>query len=150
MSLDSELMKKLAATSAFELDHIGIAVRSLEEGLSFYKALGFTEHPVEEVASEDVRVAFLVCRNQTSIELLEPMSKSGPIGRFLDSRGPGIHHICVRVREIEAVAKKLVDAGVKLINETPRPGAQGCDVVFVHPKSAGGVLVELSEKRRSA
>ena len=149
MSLDPKFMAKLAESSKFELDHIGVAVRTIEEGVSFYRALGFSDYPIEVVESEQVKVAFLVCKNQTSIELLEPTKDTSPIAKFLNSRGPGIHHICLRVKGIEQLAKALKASGAQLINETPRPGAQGCDVVFVHPKSAGGVLVELSEKRRS-
>lgn len=130
----------------FELDHLGIAVKSLDEGVKFYRALGFTEMPVEEVPTEQVRVGFLHLGNAASIELLEPTSDESPIAKFLAKRGPGIHHVCLRVRGIDAVAAKLKATGVRLVNETPRPGAHGARVVFVHPASTGGVLLELSEK----
>lgn len=133
----------------FQLDHLGIAVRSLEEGFKFYKALGFTQMPTEEVPTEMVRVGFLHLDNQSSIELLEATSDESPIKKFLDKRGPGIHHVCLRVKGIDQVATRLVQSGIKLINEKPRPGAHGCRVVFVHPASTGGVLLELSEPASS-
>lgn len=129
----------------FELDHLGVAVRSLDEGVKFYRALGFTEMPVEEVPTEMVRVGFLNLDNKASIELLEPTSDESPIAKFLAKRGPGIHHVCLRVKGIDEIALKLKAAGVRLVNETPRPGAHSCRVVFVHPASTGGVLLELSE-----
>ncbi len=133
----------------FELDHLGVAVKSLDEGVKFYLALGFTEMPIEEVPSEQVRVGFLNLANQASIELLEATSDESPIAKFIAKRGPGIHHVCLRVRSIDAVAAKLIANGVRLINETPRLGAHGARVVFVHPASTGGVLLELSEKTSS-
>jgi methylmalonyl-CoA epimerase len=129
----------------FELDHLGVAVHSLEEGAKFYRAMGFTEMPSEEVLTEKVRVGFLNLDNRASIELLEPTTDESPIAKFLAKRGPGIHHVCLRVQGLDAVVEKLKTAGVRLVNETPRPGAHGCRVVFVHPASAGGVLLELSE-----
>jgi methylmalonyl-CoA/ethylmalonyl-CoA epimerase len=129
----------------FKLDHLGVAVRSLEEGFKFYEALGFTSMPIEEVPTEKVRVGFLHLDNGASIELLEATSDESPIKKFIEKRGPGIHHVCLRVKGIDQVASRLVQAGIKLINEKPRPGAHGCRVVFVHPASTGGVLLELSE-----
>lgn len=129
----------------FELDHLGVAVHSLEEGFKFYKALGFTEMTSEEVPTEKVKVGFLNLGNSASIELLEPTSDESPIKKFLDKRGPGIHHVCLRVKGIDEAVSRLKSAGIRLVNETPRPGAHGCRVVFVHPASTGGVLLELSE-----
>lgn len=129
----------------YELDHLGIAVRSLDEGFQFYKALGYSSLPIEEVPSEKVRVGFIDLGNQASIELLEATSDESPIKKFIDKRGPGIHHVCLRVRGIDGAVERLKKAGVRLVNDTPRPGAHGCRVVFVHPSSAGGVLLELSE-----
>ncbi len=129
----------------FELDHLGVAVKSLEEGVKFYRALGFKEMPIEEVPTEQVRVGFLHLANAASIELLEPTSDESPIAKFMVKRGPGIHHVCLRVKGIDGVVAQLKAAGVRLINETPRPGAHNCRVVFVHPASTGGVLLELSE-----
>lgn len=133
----------------FEFDHVGIAVESLESGAGFYQALGLTSSGQELVESENVRVEMFELGNNCRIELLESTKSDGAVGKFLASRGPGIHHICFRVKDIESVAKKLKNSGVKLINETPRAGAHNCKVVFVHPKSAGGVLIELSEKVKS-
>lgn len=129
----------------FELDHIGIAVESLEQGMKFYQALGFEEMGIEEVASEKVRTGFLKLQNQASLELLEPMSEDSVIKKFLEKRGPGIHHICLRVKDIHAVVQNLKAQGMRLINETPKIGAHNCKVVFVHPASTGGILLELSE-----
>lgn len=130
----------------YELDHIGVATRSLEEGLKFYEALGFKEMHKEEVPTERVRVGMLELGNSSRIELLEPTSEDSPIAKFLDKRGPGIHHICLRVKDIKAVLAHLrTQEGVRLIDEAPKPGAHGCQVAFVHPKSTGGVLLELSQ-----
>ena len=96
--------------------------------------------------SEKVRVGFFETLNKTTIELLEPTAEDSPIAKFLSKRGPGIHHICFRVEGLDAMVQHLKDQGVRLINEEPRVGAHNCRVVFVHPKSTGGVLVELSEK----
>lgn len=141
---------EILKTVGFELDHLGVAVRSLDEGVKFYRALGFSEMPIEEVPTEQVRVGFLHLANQASIELLEPTSDESPIAKFVAKRGPGIHHVCLRVKGIDVVVAKLKQAGVRLINETPRPGAHGCRVVFVHPASTGGVLLELSEPAKLA
>jgi methylmalonyl-CoA/ethylmalonyl-CoA epimerase len=130
----------------FELDHIGIAVETLDQGAKFYKALGFGAMETEEVASEKVKTGFLKLGNDATLELLEPMSNDSTIRKFLDKRGPGIHHICLRVKGIDAVVEKLKSQGVQMINETPKAGAHGCRVAFIHPKSTGGVLIELSEK----
>jgi methylmalonyl-CoA epimerase len=130
----------------YDLDHIGIAVASLEEGRTFYGALGFEKMETEIVASENVKVGFLTLKNGSRIELLEPTSEESPVAKFLKLRGPGIHHICLRVKDIRSVLKQLKAKGIRLINDEPKPGAHECLVAFVHPKSAGGVLVELSEK----
>ena len=130
----------------FDLDHIGIAVNSIEEGQGFYKALGFTQIHTEEVPTEKVKVGMYELGNDSRIELLEPTSEDSPIAKFLAKKGPGIHHICLRVENIKEVLHNLKSQGIQLINEEPKPGAHGCQVAFVHPKSAGGVLVELSQK----
>lgn len=130
----------------FEFDHVGVAVNSIAEGLKFYQALGIKSAHEETVPSEMVRVAMLNLNNDCRIELLESTSPEGPISKFISKRGPGIHHICLRVEGIESLAKRLVSKGIQLINETPRQGAHNCKVVFVHPKSNGGVLLELSER----
>lgn len=129
----------------FSMDHIGIAVESVESGYEFYQALGLQLTNVEEVPTEGVRVGMISLSNGAKIELLEPTHEESPIAKFLQKRGGGIHHVCLRVRDIGAVVDRLKRAGVRLINETPRPGAHRCQVVFVHPKSTGGVLLELSQ-----
>ena len=128
-----------------ELDHIGIATPSIENS-DFFKTLGLSEGGVEVVDSEGVKVAFFGTENRANIELLEPTNSESPIAKFMDKRSPGIHHICFRVQGIDQLVAHLKEKGVRLINEEPRPGAHNCRVVFIHPKSTGGVLVELSEK----
>lgn len=130
----------------FELDHIGIAVKNLDDGGVFYKALGLKESDREEVTTEKVKVGFYPLGNRSDIELLEGTDPDSPISKFIDKKGPGIHHICLRVKNIDSVVTKLKVAGVRLINETPKQGAHNCRVVFVHPASTGGVLIELSER----
>jgi methylmalonyl-CoA epimerase len=134
------------ALSAFEMDHIGIAVRSLEEGFRFYKTLGFGVMTIETVADQKVRVAMLDLANQSRIELLEPTSVDSPVQKFLDKNGPGIHHICLRVQNLRALLADLKKAQVHLIDNEPRLGAHNCQVAFVHPRATGGVLLELSEE----
>ncbi len=131
-----------------KLDHIGVATPSLDEA-NFFKLLGLPDGGVEEVPTEKVKVGFFKTDNEATVELLEPTSDESPIAKFLDKRGPGIHHICFRVEGIDALVATLKEKGIRLINEEPRPGAHNCRVVFIHPKSTGGVLVELSEKASS-
>lgn len=127
------------------IDHIGIAVRSIEESLPFYtQGLGLPLRGIEEVPTEKVRVAMIECA-EVRIELLEPLSEDSPIRGFLDKRGPGIHHVAYRVDDVREKIADLSAKGVALIPPAPRPGAHGCSVAFVHPKAAGGVLVELVE-----
>lgn len=128
-----------------ELDHIGIAVTSVADGARFYETLGLVLEGVEEVAEQQVRVGFLALGG-TRLELLEPTTPDSPIARFLDSRGPGLHHLCVRVDDIRVAMARLAAAGYRLLSEEPQPGAHGCQVCFVHPKSTGGVLLELSQR----
>ncbi len=133
----------------FELDHIGIAVNDLDAGGAFYRALQMTEADREEVPSEKVRVGFYPLANEANIELLEGTSEESPIRKFIDKRGTGVHHICLRVNNLDELVAHLKKQNVQLINETPRLGAHNCRVVFVHPKSTGGVLIELSEPAES-
>ncbi len=130
----------------FELDHIGIAVENLNDGFSFYKALGFNEMSIEEVPTEKVKVGFLRLGNRSNLELLEPTSQDSTIRKYLEKRGPGIHHICLRVKDIDVVMKQLKENGVRLINDEPKMGAHNCRVAFIHPSATGGVLIELSQK----
>jgi methylmalonyl-CoA epimerase len=130
------------------LDHIGIAVQNIEEALAFYRdALGLEIEAPEEVASERVR-AHMVPVGQPSLELLEPTSPDSVIARYLEHRGPGIHHITLRVDDIAAAVTQLRARGVRLMDEQPRQGAAGSLVVFVHPSAAHGVLVELKQPAR--
>ena len=133
----------------YDLDHIGIAVNSLTEGQTFYQALGMSDMVIETVASEKVKVGFFTLKNGSRIELLEPTDQDSPVAKFLHKRGPGIHHICLRVKNIRDVMKHLKAKGVRVLSEEPKKGAHNCLVAFVHPASAGGVLVELSEKEKA-
>ena len=126
------------------VDHIGIAVRSIEEARGVYEALGLTIERIEEVPQEQVRVAFLNC-GSTHLELLEPTSDTSPIAKFLEKRGPGLHHICLASDNIDSDDGKLRQADFRLLRDTPTEGAGGTRVQFVHPKSTGGVLLELAE-----
>ncbi len=130
----------------FEIDHIGIAVESLEKGFTLYKAMGWKSMHIEEVPSEKVKVGFIEFGNQANVELLEPTSEDSVIKKFIAKRGPGIHHICFRVKNIEQVMAQLKSEGLRLLDEKPRVGAHNCKVCFIHPSSANGVLIELSEK----
>ncbi|HEX8458248.1 MAG TPA: methylmalonyl-CoA epimerase [Pyrinomonadaceae bacterium] len=128
-----------------KIEHIGIATHGIEEALKFWRdALGLQVVETEEVAEQGVRVAMLPV-GEPRVELLEPTSDASPVAKFLQKRGEGIHHIAVRVEDIRASLARLKEAGARLIDETPRVGAGGCLVAFVHPTSAGGVLLELVE-----
>jgi methylmalonyl-CoA/ethylmalonyl-CoA epimerase len=128
-----------------KLEHIGIATRSLDESLGFWRdALGLEVTHTEVVEEQGVRVAMLPV-GEPRIELLEPTSADSPVGRFLEKRGAGIHHIAVCVQDIRAALAQLKEKGARLIDETPRVGANNCLVAFVHPATAGGVLLELVE-----
>ena len=126
-----------------KINHLGIATRGIDEALSFWSdALGLENVHTEIVEDQKVRVAMLPL-GESRIELLEPTSEDSPISKFLDRRGGGIHHIAVEVDDIEASLAKLKEKGMRLIDEKPRIGAEGCLVAFVHPSSANGVLLEL-------
>jgi LAO/AO transport system kinase len=135
-----------APAPAVTLDHVGIAVSNLEDAVRFYRdGLGLRIESPEEVASQRVRAHF-VPAGQAALELLEATSADSPIARFVDRRGPGLHHITVTVADIAAALARLRAAGVRLIDQAPRPGAHGSLVAFVHPSSAHGVLVELKQQ----
>ncbi|MGD9630450.1 MAG: methylmalonyl-CoA epimerase [Pyrinomonadaceae bacterium] len=126
-----------------KIDHLGIATRGVEDALRFWEdALGLENVHTETVDDQKVRVAMLPL-GESRIELLEPTSDDSPISKFLDKRGGGLHHIAIRVDDIEAALARLKEKGMRLIDETPRIGAEGCRVAFVHPSSANGVLLEL-------
>ena len=130
------------------ISHLGIAVTSLAEGGAFWDLLGLIEMHREEVPSQKVLTSFRPI-GESSLELLEPTSGDSAIAKFLKKRGPGIHHLCLEVNDIDAVLARLMEAGVKLVNETPFAGAGGCRVAFVHPASTGGILLEVSERAGS-
>jgi methylmalonyl-CoA/ethylmalonyl-CoA epimerase len=129
------------------IEHIGIAVRSLDEAIPFYeKMLGTKCYAVEEVKDQKVRTAFLKI-GQTKIELLESTDPEGPIGKYLKKRGEGIHHIAFAVENIESHLEEAEEAGIRLIDQQPRKGAEGLDIAFLHPKSTFGVLTEFCENK---
>lgn len=134
---------------SIEVDHLGIAVRSLEEGLAFYEQLlGMPVAQKETVAAEQVMVAMLPTgapHKGPRIELLEATDGNSTVAKFIEKRGPGLHHIALRVDDLASVVARLTASGARLMNE-PRSGAGGHTYVFVHPASAGGVLVELIQK----
>jgi methylmalonyl-CoA/ethylmalonyl-CoA epimerase len=126
-----------------KINHLGIATKGIDEALKFWsEALGLENIHTEVVEDQKVRVAMLPI-GESRIELLEPTSEDSPISKFLEKRGGGIHHIAVEVEDIEASVAKLKEQGMRLIDESPRIGAEGCLVAFVHPSSANGVLLEL-------
>lgn len=128
------------------VDHLGVAVRSLAEGKALYgETLGLALLFEEEIATERVRVAGYDGGGGLVIELLESTDPGGPIGTFVQKRGPGLHHVCYRTDDVAASLAALAARGIQPIGEAPRPGAGGCRVAFLHPKDMGGLLVELSE-----
>lgn len=128
--------------------HIGIAVRSIEEARGFYEAMGLEVTVIEEVPQEGVRVALIPC-GDSRIELLEAMNDDSPVAKFLERRGPGMHHLCLSSNDIHGDDSRLRDAGVRVLRDRPGPGAEGTTVQFIHPSSSGGVLVELSQSASS-
>lgn len=130
------------------IEHIGIAVENLNDAISFYeKIFGLKCYSIEEVPEQKVRTAFFRI-GQTKIELLESTDPEGPIGKFIEKRGEGIHHLAFAVSGIEEKLKFAEEAGVKLIDSKPRKGAEGLQIAFLHPKSTFGVLTELCEDKR--
>jgi methylmalonyl-CoA/ethylmalonyl-CoA epimerase len=128
-----------------KIDHIGIAVESIEQWIGFYRdVLGLEYGGSEEVPEQKVRVAFLTI-GESSIELLEPTSEDSPIAKFLEKRGSGIHHIAIQVDDIEAALARHHEAGARLIDNEPRIGAHNMKIAFIHPKASGGVLLELCQ-----
>lgn len=127
------------------VDHIGVAVKSIEESVKIYESLGLVLTGVEEVAEQKVRTAFIPV-GETEIELLESTSPDGPVARFIESNREGIQHIALRVENIEEALSELKARGVRLIDERPRYGAGGAKIAFVHPKATKGVLLELCER----
>ena len=127
--------------------HIGIAVKNMDEALEiFQKKLGLKLEKITVVEDQKVKSAMLSSGGETKIELLEPTSQDSPVGRFLEKRGEGIHHIALKVKGIEELLKRLKDEGLNLVNETPRIGVEGTKIAFIHPKSTKNVLIELCEE----
>jgi len=143
---ETDVKIKGLKSSDYSFDHIGIATKDMDKAFLFYKALGFTCMEQEIVESEKLKVGMIELSNSCRIELLEPIDEASPISKFIEKKGEGIHHICLRVLDIRKAVAQLKKASVRLINEVPRPGAHQTEVVFIHPKSANGVLVELSQK----
>jgi methylmalonyl-CoA/ethylmalonyl-CoA epimerase len=130
-----------------KVDHIGIAVKSLENTLPFYTdVLNLPLIGIEEVDIQKVRVAFLQA-GSTKLELLEPTSEESTIAKFIEKRGEGIHHVALGVESIEERIREMKEKGIRMIDDQPRPGAGGANIAFMHPKSASGVLYELCEKK---
>lgn len=128
------------------VDHIGIAVKNIDEALKFWEGtLGIKCHGIEEVADQKVKTAFLPIRD-TEVELLEGTSPDSPVSKFIEAKGEGIHHLAIRVENLEAALAELKEKGVRLIDEKPRLGAGGARIAFLHPKATGGILLELSER----
>lgn len=129
------------------IEHIGIAVSNLKEAMAFYEnVLGLTCYNIEEVPDQKVRTAFFMI-GQTKIELLESTDPEGPVGKFIEKKGEGIHHIAFSVEKIEEQLVKAAEKGIRLIDCKPRKGAEGLDIAFLHPKATSGVLIELCEKK---
>jgi methylmalonyl-CoA/ethylmalonyl-CoA epimerase len=129
-----------------KIQHLGVAVGSIDEAIGFWRdALGLELTDVEVVEDQGVRVAMLPI-GESRIELLEATGDETPVGKFIAKRGPGIHHLCVEVDDINAKLAELRACGVRLIDQQPRTGAGGAQVAFVHPSSTGGVLIELTQK----
>ena len=127
------------------VDHVGIAVKNLDESVKFYESLGFKATGYEVVAEQKVKVAFLPC-GDSELELLESTEPDGPIARFIEKNGPGIQHIAIRVDDIDKALEELKEKGVRLIDQVPRYGAGNARIAFVHPKATGGVLLELTQR----
>ncbi len=132
-----------------KIDHIAIAVPNLEEAARFYEEkLGLKMVEKETLPERGVRVGFFQI-GEAKIELVEPLSPDSPISKFLSERGAGLHHICFEVEDCEKELARLNQLGVRLIDQTPKPGAHGKKVGFIHPKGSGGVLIELSENPKT-
>jgi methylmalonyl-CoA/ethylmalonyl-CoA epimerase len=129
------------------IEHIGIAVRNLDEAIPFYEqVLGLKCYSIEEVKDQKVRTAFFKV-GQTKIELLEATDPESPVGKFIENRGEGVHHMAYAVENLEECLKEAESKGIRLIDQQPRKGAEGLDIAFLHPKSTAGVLTEFCEKK---
>lgn len=146
MQLISELLinkQKSMGVELSHIEHIGIAVSDLDASIKYYEGvLGLKCYAIEEVKDQKVRTAFFKL-GQTKIELLESTDPEGPIGKFIEKRGQGVHHLAFAVKDIEGALQDLDQKGVQLIDKAPRKGAEGLDIAFLHPKSTHGVLMEI-------
>lgn len=130
------------------IEHIGIAVKSIEESLPYWEGvLGLKCYAVEEVKDQKVKTAFFMV-GQTKIELLESTDPEGPIGKFIEKKGEGIHHIAFAIKNLEGALEEAASKGIQLIDKDPRLGAEGLHIAFLHPKTTGGVLTELCENKQ--
>lgn len=128
------------------IEHIGIAVNNLDESIKYYEAvLGLKCYAIEEVKDQKVKTAFFMV-GQTKIELLESTEPDGPIGKYIEKKGEGIHHIAFATKNLKDALKEVETKGIMLIDKEPRKGAEGLNIAFLHPKTTGGVLTELCEK----
>ncbi len=129
------------------IEHIGIAVKDLSQAVKYYEeVLGLTCYAVEEVKDQHVKTAFFKV-GQTKIELLESTDPGGPVSKFIEKKGEGIHHLAFAVRDIEQALHEVREKNIRLIDEVPRKGAEGLDIAFLHPRSTFGVLTEFCEKK---
>ena len=130
------------------IEHIGIAVKNLDESIKYYEnVLGLKCYSIEEVKDQKVKTAFFKV-GETKIELLESTSPDGPIGKYIEKKGEGIHHIAFHTKNLQQALNEADDKGVRLIDSEPRKGAEGLDIAFLHPKFTGGVLTELCEDKK--
>ena len=128
------------------IDHVGIAVKSIDEALKFWEGcLGIKCAGVEEVFEQKVKTAFLPLKD-SEVELLESTADDGPVAKFIEKKGEGIHHLAIRVDDLEKALSELKEQGIRLIDEKPRKGAGGAMIAFIHPSVTGGVLLELSQR----
>jgi len=132
------------------IEHIGIAVKNFESSIKFYEeVLGLKCYAIEEVKDQKVKTAFFML-GDTKIELLESTDPEGPIGKFIEKKGEGVHHLAFAVEGIENALSELSEKGVQLVDQQPRKGAEGLDIAFLHPRSTGGVLTELCENKKKS
>ena len=141
-------MEKFLIMNISHIEHIGIAVKNLQESIKYYEnVLGFKCYSIEEVPEQKVKTAFFMV-GQTKIELLESTDPEGPIGKFIEKKGEGIHHLAFATKDLEGALQEVETKGVQLIDKTPRKGAEGLSIAFLHPKSTSGVLTELCEDKK--
>jgi len=141
-------VEKFLIMNISHIEHIGIAVKNLQESIKYYEnVLGFKCYSIEEVPEQKVKTAFFMV-GQTKIELLESTDPEGPIGKFIEKKGEGIHHLAFATKDLEGALQEVETKGVQLIDKTPRKGAEGLSIAFLHPKSTSGVLTELCEDKK--